>query len=260
MACRLSAFVLTKNESANIERCLRALDFCDEVVVVDSGSEDGTRELAARFTERVLTEPWRGFAAQRQFALEQCRGDWVLWVDADEVVTPDLAETILTVTRASAPSGEAAFRVKRQVFYLGAWMRHGGWGADWVVRLFLRERAHFPPRVVHESVEVDGKLGTLEGTLEHYSYRDLSHHWRKIDEWSRLAALEAHGAGRRARLWDLALRPLARWCKIYVIRLGALDGWRGWVVAGMGAAYVFQKYARLRELREEAARPTRRTS
>lgn len=244
---RLSAIVITKNERGNIDRCLASLSFCDEIVVVDSESEDGTAAAARRHTARVFVEPWRGYAAQKQRALDLSRGEWILWIDADEVVSPELADSIGRAIRSEGGTGASGFRLQRRVWYLGRWIRHGGWGADWVVRLFRRERGRFSEDLIHEEVIVAGPIRRLRGILEHYSYRDLSHHWSKVAEFSLLWADQSVALGRRARWTDLFFRPPARFLKIYAVRLGFLDGWRGLVVAGLASAYVFLKYARLKE-------------
>ncbi len=244
----LSGLVVTKNEESAIERCLRSLSFCDEVVVIDSESTDETVTLARAFPNvQVYVEPWRGFGPQKQFGLELCRGRWVLSLDADEVVTETLRGEIEEAVREEAHSG---YELPRRVRYLGSWIDHGGWGRDWVLRLFRRDGARFTDDLVHERVVVGGKTARLGGILEHHTYRDLAHHWEKAENLARLSADQAFRRGRRARLWDLWLRPPARGLKIYVWKRGFLDGWRGIVVAGMGSAYVFLKYAKLREKEE----------
>ncbi len=246
---RLSALVVTFNEAEQIERCLKALSFCDEIVLVDSESTDRTTELARRLTDRIWTEPWRGYGGQKQFALEKCRGEWVLWIDADEVVSPQLAESILAAI--SDPNFDS-YETARRVFYLGDWIRHGGWGADWVRRLFRREKAHFRLDLVHEGVELAGEIGRLQGPLDHYSYRSLSHHWSKIDQFTSLWAEQCWADGQRTRFLDLLFRPFVRWFKIYFVKQGWRDGWRGFVVAGLAATYVLVKYAKLKEKESRA--------
>lgn len=251
----LSGFVLTRNEAHNIERCLASLSFCDEIVLLDAESEDDTVARARRFTERIWVERWRGFSDQRTLAVSRCRGEWVLWIDADEVVTPELADSIQRAIRSSVP--KAGYWLCRRVHYLGRWMRHGGWGEDWVLRLCRREQARFSGARVHEHVVLEGETERLSGILEHYSYRDLGHHWQKIDVLSRLGAEEAWSRGRRTRWIDLLFRPPARSFKMYVLRLGILDGWRGLVAASLAGCYVFLKYARLKEMeaRADGGRP-----
>lgn len=244
---QLSVFVLTRNEERNIERCLTSLGFCDEIVVLDAESADRTVEIARRFTDRIYIEPWRGFSAQRTLAVERCRGEWILWIDADEVVTAPLAAAIQEAIAPASASGRAGYEMRRRVHYLGAWMNHGGWGDDWVLRLFRRSAGRFSGARVHEHVVLQGASGRLPGVLEHYSYRDLAHHWQKIQELASLGAEEAWAHGRRAGILDASGRPLARWARMFLWKRGFLDGWRGGVAAGMGAAYVFLKYAFLKE-------------
>jgi len=241
---RLSALIVAFNEADQIERCLEALAFCDEIIVVDSESTDETVELARRFTDRVFVEPWRGYGGQKQFALELCRGEWVLWIDADEVVSPELARSIEAAVVSTSFRG---YSVARRVFYLGDWIRHGGWGKDWVLRLFRRETSRFRLDLVHEGVDLAGPIGKLSGPLDHYSYRSLSHHWSKIDQFTSLWAEQRWESGKPARVGDLLFRPFGRWFKIYVLKQGWRDGWRGFVVAGLAAAYVLVKYAKLKE-------------
>lgn len=260
---RLSALVIARNEEAGIARCLEALSFCDEIVLVDAESTDRTVEIAREYTDRVWVEPWRGYSEQKSFALAKCRGDWVLWIDADEVVSAELRDEIARATGAASIDDESAatpvdgstampvaYELSRRVFYLGGWIRHGGWGEDRVVRLFRRGRAQFSQDRVHERLLVDGPVESLSGVLEHYTYRGLAHHWGKIRNLASLGAEQAWERGRRASLGDLAFRPLARGLKIFVWKRGFLDGWRGAIIAGMGMAYVFLKYAMLREKEE----------
>ncbi len=253
-APRLSGLVICRDEIANIERCLGSLALCDEVVVVDSGSTDGTAEAARRYTSRVYVEPWRGYAGQKEFALALCRGRWVLWLDADEALTPQLARSVEEAVAEGAAAPAAAYSMIRRVHYLGRWIRFGAFGRDRVVRLFRRGQARFSDHAVHEGLIVDGPIGRLEGILEHYSYRDLAHHRAKIDVMTSLWADDAWKRGRRAAAWDPFFRPLARWFRILVLQGGFLDGWRGWVIAAMAARYVRSKYRKLRAKGTKGAR------
>lgn len=254
----LSAFVLTKNEAHNIDRCLSSLAFCDEIVVLDAESDDDTVVRARRYTDRVWVEPWRGFSEQRALAVSRCGGNWVLWIDADEVVTPELADSIQNAIRSEETRD--GYWVCRRVRYLGRWMRHGGWGEDWVLRLVRKELARFSGARVHERVVLTGPTARLSGLLEHHTYRDLAHHWQKIDLLSRLGAEEAWSRGRRAHLVDLIFRPPARSAKMYLLRLGFLDGWRGLVAASLAGCYVFLKYARLKEIEDRMSSMGTRSS
>ncbi|MBK8231101.1 MAG: glycosyltransferase family 2 protein [Candidatus Eisenbacteria bacterium] len=247
----LSALVIARNEAGNIDRCLSALEFCDEVVVIDAESSDDTAARARRHGAKVWIEPWRGYAAQKAFALEKTSGAWVLWVDADEVVQPALRASILAaVARLDAP--EAGYRLRRRVNYLGQWIRHGSFGNDWVLRLFRRERGQFSTHLVHEELLVDGPVGRLGGLLEHWSYRDLAHHQEKIEQMAFLWARQEAERGRRAGMLDLTVRPWIRALRLLVLEGGFRNGTVGWTIARMGAHYVRRKYQRLRLLNRAA--------
>ena len=181
---QVSVIVITHNEEANLARCLDSVKpFAAEIVIVDSGSSDGTRAIAARYTDRVLVEPWRGYGPQKQFALEQARCPWVFSIDADEQVSPELALEITALD-----GSRDGYHVPRVVWYLNRWIRHGVWVPDLVLRLFRRDRARFTLDAVHERVVLPGGVGRLRGALRHYSYRDIAHHVAKLTEMASLAA------------------------------------------------------------------------
>ncbi len=252
-APRLSALIITRNEIHNLDRCLSALSFCDEIVVVDAESDDGTADRARRYTPKVFVEPWRGFAGQKSFALEHCTGRWVLWIDADEVVRPELARAIRSAVERDDPRF-SGYRLRRRVNYLGRWIRFGSFGNDWVLRLFRREGARFTDHLVHEELRIEGGTGKLPGLLEHWSYRDLAHHREKIESMATLWAAQEHARGRRVRPFERELRALGRWIRLYLLELGCLNGSIGWTVASMGALYVRRKYEKLAELDRSRSR------
>jgi len=253
---RVSAFIICQNEAAHIEACLASVGWCDEIVVVDSGSTDRTVELARKAATRVVHHDWPGYAAQKNFALEQATGDWVLSLDADERVSDPLREEI-RVTLAADPAA-AGFRVPRQNFFQGAWVRHGGWYPDEQLRLFRRGRGAFTGSAVHESVRVDGPVARLAAPLVHQSYRGIADFVARANRYSELAARELATAGRGGSLADLLLRPGWRFVSMYLLRGGFLDGWRGFVLAVLYAHYVFLRAAKVREIGHN--RPvTRRT-
>jgi glycosyltransferase involved in cell wall biosynthesis len=238
--------VITLDEAERLRACLESVAWADEIVVVDAESRDKTTQIAREFTERVIVRPWPGFAAQKNFALEQATGDWVLSLDADEEVSAELREEIrsLLVARPATPDGYA---VPRRNIFWGKWVRHGGLYPDWQVRLFRRGRARFVARAVHESVQVDGPVGRLVSPLLHRSYRDVSDFLARADRYSTLAADEWLRSGRRAGPLDLVLRPLGRFLGMYVLRLGVLDGWRGLLLATLYAYYVGMRSAKVLE-------------
>lgn len=244
---RITAVILARDEADRIATALASVAFLDEVLVVDSGSRDGTQEVARARGARVVELAWQGFAAQRNQAAALAANDWVLMVDADECVDEGLRAALVRL-RAGGEPAWAACAVRRTVHALGRWIRHGGWGRERRLRLYDRRRARWVGSV-HEWLEVQGAEGPdLAGLLEHRPFRSLHDHWQRLGRYAELAAQEMHAAGRRCGWADLRLRPLVRFLKMYVLRLGFLDGWAGYVLARLEAAYVLAKYARLREL------------
>ncbi len=241
----LSVTVITRNESANIDACLTSVEWAADILVVDSGSTDDTVDRARRRGVRVETRDWPGYAAQKNWAAEQARCDWVLSVDADERVTPELAREIQAVLAAPDAAG---YRMPRVTWHLGRWIRTTDWYPDYQLRLYDRRRARWTPRRVHESVEADGPVGQLTHDLQHYAYRDLSHHHQTMDRYTTLAAAEMFDAGRSAGLVELALHPPAAFLRNYILRRGCFDGAAGLIVSSMNAYYVFLKLAKLHAL------------
>ncbi len=254
----LSACIITRNEADRIEACLDSLAFCDDVVVVDSGSTDATRELAAAKGARVLERAFDGYRSQKEFAVRQARHDWVLCLDADERVTPALRAAI-EAAREAGFAGAAGYRFARLSEYLGRFLRHGNAYPDRVLRLFDRRRGGWCGREIHERVRVDGPVLRLAGDLEHHPYRSLAEQITRLDRYAELMAREMHAEGRRARIANLIVNPLWRFVRGYVLRLGFLDGWRGLVYALVRSNYVQQKFVRLWILERETGDGRRET-
>lgn len=248
-AARLSAIVITKNEGENIHECLASLHWVQEIVVVDAESQDNTVALSREFTDKIFVRPWEGYAAAKQFALAQCSGDWVLWIDADERVTPELRQEICDVLL-NAPQC-VGYELPRLANFLGRWIMHGGWYPGYVLRLFRRENASFNNRRVHEGVEIKGKIGRLQNHLLHYTDRDIRRYFEKFNRYTSLAAEELHRKGRRWQWWDLLFRPPWMFLRMYVFKTGFLDGVPGFILACFSAAYVFTKYAKLWEIEKK---------
>jgi glycosyltransferase involved in cell wall biosynthesis len=242
----VSVCIITKDEEVNLPDCLASVGWADEVVVVDSRSTDRTREIAAAAGARVIERDFPGHIEQKNFAVEQARHDWVLCIDADERLSPPLAESVRRALE--APGDRAGFEFARLTFHLGRPIRHGGWYPDRKLRLFDRRRGRWGGRNPHDHVRVDGPVGLLEGDLLHFSYRTLSAHLRQIDFFTTIAAKEKRARGERAAPWKPVLRPFGKFLRMYFLKAGFLDGWPGFVVAVSGAFYVFLKYAKLREL------------
>jgi glycosyltransferase involved in cell wall biosynthesis len=250
---KFTATVITLNESVHIESCLASLAWADEVLVVDSGSTDGTADLARKAGARVIVRDWPGYSAQKNFAAEQAAHDWILSVDADERVTPELAQEIRAVLRTDpAPAG---YRIPRVTWHLGRWIRTTDWYPDPQLRLYDRRRARWKPKRVHESVSVDEGTppGLLTQDLEHYAYRDIAHHHATMDRYTTLAAEEMHAAGRRAGVLDLFFHPQAAFARNYFLRRGFTDGVPGLIISAMNAHYVFLKFAKLWALQHAPA-------
>jgi glycosyltransferase involved in cell wall biosynthesis len=244
---RLSVAVITLDEEQRLRACLESVAWADEIVVVDAESRDKTAQIAREFTERVVVRPWPGFTAQKNFALEQATGDWVLSLDADEEVSPELRDEIQRLLAQPQPTPCDGYAVPRKNIFWGRWIRHGGLYPDWQMRLFRRGRGRFVDRAVHESVQVEGPVARLRGALLHRSYRDVSDFLDRADRYSTLAADEWLRSGLPVRAADLILRPLGRFFGMYVLRLGVLDGWRGLLLATLYAYYVGMRSAKVLE-------------
>ena len=248
---RLSVAIIALNEEERLRACLESVAWVDEIVVVDSGSGDKTMAIAREFTDRVLFHPWAGYGAQKNFAAEQCRGEWILSLDADERVPDELREEIAAILVADPPA--AGFLVPRKNYFQARFIRHGGWYPDYQLRLFRRGRGRFAPVAVHESVRVDGPTARLRTPLVHESYRGVGDFVVRAQRYAELAARQLASEGRGGSAQDLLLRPLSRFLVMYVLRLGFLDGWRGFVLAVLYAHYAFVRAVWVRELRAAAA-------
>ena len=243
----LSAVIIAKNAVRQLPECLESLAFCDEILVVDSGSMDGSVELARACGARVIEAEWRGFGPQKRYAVAQAAHDWVLCVDADERVSPELRSAI---ERALAAPANAAYRFPRCNRFLGRYLRHGEGYPDWSLRLFDRRRARWSDDAVHEKVLTDAVIGTLAGDLLHDSAETLDAYLAKQNRYTTLAAQQAFDAGRRAHATQLLLSPLLRFVKFYFFRLGLLDGAPGLIHILIGCGNSFAKYAKMLDLQK----------
>lgn len=229
------------DEADRIGRCLSSLDFCDDLVVIDSGSRDGTAEIARRHGARVIVRPFSGYRSQKQAAVDAAEHDWVLCLDADEWIDGDLRRAILAARDAGFRDG-AGYRFARLSDYFGRSLRHGNAYPDRVLRLFDRRRGGWRgTREVHEQVSVDGAVATLAGDLRHTPYRSLAEQLAKTERYARMMAEHDHARGKRASLAKLVLAPAWRFWRGYLLRGGFLDGWHGLVYAYVRANYVRQK-------------------
>src|SRR5512140_1703678 len=247
----LSCTIICHDEEEGIRAALESVKWCDEIVVVDSFSTDRTVEICREYTDRVYQRPWPGFVEQKAFALEQTRCPWVLNLDADERVSPELRREIEGVLRSPDADG---YYVPRLVYYLGRWWRRGGWYPDYRLRLFRRDKVVWGGIDPHEKVVLNGRSRRLRGPLLHYTYRDVGDHVATINGFSGVAARELLLRGRETTWPDLVLRPLWRFFRFYVLRRGFTQGLAGLFVAQSAAFYVFARYAKLWEAVDAARR------
>jgi glycosyltransferase involved in cell wall biosynthesis len=235
----LSVVIVAKNEAANIAACLDSVRWASEIVVLDSGSTDGTQDLCRRAGCRVIAQPWLGFGPTKRRAVEAASHDWILSVDADERVTAELAAAILKTLEAPRFAG---YRIRRNSYYLGRRVRYGGWQYDRPLRLFDRRRGNFNDRQVHERVALDGPAGAIEAPLLHHPYPTLESHIAKMTRYAFLAAAEKPGRERPGTGLGAFGHGLQKFLKMYCFQLGFLDGWTGLVLAGNSAFGVYLKY------------------
>ena len=247
----LSVVIITKNEEANIARTLASAEaLADEIVLVDSGSTDRTLEVVRSFGPKVkiFEQEWKGFAAQKNSAIAKASGDWILSLDADEEVSPLLAKEIAAELSKSA-TGPRAFSIPRKNFFLGRWIRRGGFYPDRKLRLVRRDVARFEDRAVHEDMKVNGPVGELHGALLHHAYPTLSSYLEHMNRYSSLGAEMAAGSGKRGfSFFNIVVRPWATFLYNYFLRLGFLDGREGLLLHLYHAVYVSWKYAKIWEI------------
>lgn len=241
---KLSVILITKNESHNIRDCLDSVRFASEWIVVDSGSTDNTVELAREFGATVIqTKDWPGFGIQKNRALSAATGDWILSIDADERITPELGEEIMRVI--SQPEACDAYEIHRQSWYCGKFIRYGDWSNDYVLRLFKRNHAHFTNDLVHERLVAEGKIGRLQACMKHYSYLSFSQVLQKIDSYTEYSAIQKHRQGKKAGVGTAVLHGLWAFIRCYFLRLGFLDGGHGLALAISNAENSYYRYLKI---------------
>ena len=242
----LSIVIITFNEEKNLGRCLAAVQgIADEIVVADSSSTDNTVSIAHRFGARVIDQPFMGYGQQKNFATRQATNDWILSLDADEELTPELIESIRQFKQAPQYN---VYEMPRVTNYCGQWIRHCGWYPDRQTRLYNRTTGRWIEKKVHEywAPDTAGKKGLLKGDLLHYSFASVSDHLKKIEKYTELAARAAVEQGKRASLLKVLLSPGWHFFTAYVIRLGFLDGFYGLIISRLSAYEAFIKYSKIR--------------
>ncbi len=248
----LTACLITLNEEHNLPRALHSLNgVADEIVVVDSGSSDRTREIAIESGARVITRSWSNYADQKNFAAAAATHDWILSLDADEELSPQLRQSLFEWKRRSPES--PVYEFARRAFYLGAWIRHSGWYPDYQRRLYRRDKAEFSG-IIHESLCFKGKTGRLRGDLLHYTIDSLDEHREKVDRYTTLAAQQMYAGKRRHWFAGMWLAAPWKWFRSYILRGGFLDGSRGMLISRMAARYVHLKYRKLARLVDQESK------
>ena len=246
----LSVILITKNEEANLKDCLESVSFADEIIVVDSQSSDKTQEIARSFGAKLeITSDWPGFGPQKNRALNLATQDWVLSIDADERVTPELKQEILTAI--ASPNAADCYAIPRSSWYCGRFMKHSGWYPDYVDRLFKRGSAKFSDHLVHERLLPTGSSGKLKNHFLHYSYRDFSQVLKKVDVYSSAAAQQAFKQGKKGGLGEALIHGFWAFFRTYVLRRGFLDGKHGLALAISNAATSYYKYLKLWQLQNK---------
>ena len=246
----ISAVIITKNESENIARCIQAAaKAVEEVIVVDSMSKDDTAEIARQSGARVIQKEWLGYAQTKNFANGLAINNWILSIDADEVLSDELIESIKNIEL--QPS--TVYALDRINNYCGQWIKHSGWYPDWKKRLFDRRHVYWVGDYVHEKIKhpSDFKIVELTGLLEHYSYKTQEEHWERIERYTQLAAEEMHAKGTKSYLTKIWISPLFRFFRTYVLKMGFLDGKNGYLISKRNAILVHKKYQKLRSLAQK---------
>lgn len=244
---RASVVIVVKNEERNLEEALRSVKGFAEIIIIDDFSTDGTLAIARKYTNNIFQVSWQGYARQKQTGIDKASMPWVLVLDADERVAGPLADEIRTAINNSEYN---AWHIPRKNFFLGKWIRRGGWWPDHTLRLFRKESANMEQREVHEKIVASGKTGYLKNPLEHYTYRKIGDYIKKMDAYSTLAAKELHDKGKSFSLQQLIIKPPFTFFRMYLLRMGFLDGFRGFVLAVLYSFYTFLKYLKLWEIQK----------
>ncbi len=247
MTEHLSVVIITHDEERNIEACLKSVQWVDEIVVVDSFSTDDTVKVCLEYTQKVFQRPWPGYGLQKNFGIEQARGEWILIIDADERIAPELREEIQSVLKRTAEDGVVAYEMPRKNHFFGRWVRQADQYPDYQIRLFKKGKAWYNEKKLHENLIVKGPIGRLEHCLMHYSFESLSDWLRKLSHYSRLMAEEQSVERKRVHGLDLLFRPFSTFIKLYGLKKGYAEGIRGMIISVYASLFTFLKYAKMWE-------------
>jgi len=247
----ISACIIAKDEADRIGPCLASVAFCDEVIVLDSGSTDGTQQLCREAGATVHEGDWPGYIEQKNRVMQLASHHWVLSLDADERVDDVLRAAIEALRDGALNQGDGprSYALRRKTFALGRWIKHGGWYPEWRTRLFHRAHSKWVGQNPHDKIETDGAVARInEGHLEHFTYRSIDDHIRQMNSFTRIMAEEMYRRGRRRTFFAILLRPTWHFFRMYVMRGGFLDGRAGFTLARLDAWYTFLKYTKLHEI------------
>jgi len=241
----ISAIVITLNEEKNIRECLESLNWCDELIVVDSSSTDRTVEIAQGFNAKVQIVDNQTYGEKRNTGIDMASGEWILWIDADERITPELQKEITELIAADKQPYEA-YLINRKSFFINKFIKHCGWYPDFTLRLFRRSTGiRFNTLLVHESAVFSGDKGRLKNDILHYTDRDYEHYISKLNSYTTLSARQLFEKGRKAGFFDIIFRPAFTFFKMYFLKLGILDGFMGLVLCALSSVHVSVKYSKL---------------
>lgn len=242
---KISVVIITHNEEANIQRCLESVAFADEKIIVDSFSRDDTVKIATQYTSNIIRRKWEGFSRQKNFGISRARNDWILSLDADEVLSVELKQEIIDLK----PENCSGYYIKRKPYFMGKFIKHCGWYPDKQLRLFKKAEGRFDEnKMVHESVILKGKKRTLENQMLHFPYKNIGKYFEQFNKYTSLAAQQYMRDGRKFSKAKLILNPLATFIKMFFIKAGFLDGFAGFCICVLSSCYNFVKYAKLWEL------------
>jgi len=243
----ISAVIITYNEEKRLEAGLKSLtDVVEEIIVVDRYSDDDTIKLARKYTDRVFLRKWTNFSDQKNYGNSKAKFPWILSLDADERLSPELREEILQLKEQEPEY--SGFGIPRRIFYLGRWVRHTAWNPDLKIRLFRRDKARWEGEYVHEDLVIEGEVKKLKGSLYHFTYRNIADHLRRMNTFSDLGAQKLYAENKKCRWYHLAFLPFFRFVKSYFFMLGFLDGFAGFVISVLDGYTGFVTYAKLKEI------------
>jgi glycosyltransferase involved in cell wall biosynthesis len=262
MPSTLSVAIITLNEEANLARTLASVQFASEIIVIDSGSTDHTLQIAESFHAKIFHEDWKGFAAQKNSAIEKCTGDWILSLDADEELTPELQTELIQLLQSDPASHADAYYLRRRNLFLNRWIRHGGFYPDPKLRLFRRETGiRFSERLVHETIQPHGRTAALRHDLIHHTYPTIELYTEHMNRYSTLGAQLIYAKGKQSRslpafAFNILIAPLFTLLWNYIFRLGFLDGREGLLLHVYHSAYTSWKYAKAWQLARNKPKPS----